>query len=63
MRLDFDLLRKAKRENLERLARSMGIPVPRGLPHASLCARITMKATSLAIRDELERMLEKRNHV
>ncbi len=60
MLVDSSLLRRAKLENVERLARSLGVNFPRrsrdGVYHSQLVSSVASKIRREAIMDELRRM-------
>ncbi len=61
MHLDGHLLRRAKRENLLRLARAMGLRLPPNTHTETICKRILKRNEELRARDDWERM--RRNNV
>lgn len=60
MLVDSSLLRRAKIENVERLARSLGVSLPKrpkdGVYHSQLVSSVASKIRREAILDELKRM-------
>jgi hypothetical protein len=60
MLVDASLLRRAKLENVERLARSLGVTLPRrtrdNVYHSQLVSSVASKIRREAILEELKRM-------
>lgn len=60
MLVDSSLLRRARLENVERLARSLNVSLPRrardGVYHSQLVSQVASKIRREAILDELKRM-------
>jgi hypothetical protein len=60
MLVDASLLRRAKVENVERLARSLGVAFPKrpkdGVYHSQLVSSVASKIRREAILDELKKM-------
>lgn len=55
------LLMRAKRDNLLRLARAMGLRLPKNTATKTLCERIAARSVGLQVQDDWQRLREKAN--